>query len=219
MTPAALARTTDPTTSRQAAASVTGITRLQANVLALFHHHGPMTDGDLLDLHQQMVDAGDYPPATPSGVRTRRNELVASGRLVDTGERSTTAAARACIVWGLPADAPRPPSSFALIPRPRTATRSVLDEVLEERKAQDTKWGQHNHPDGTGGDGWINEARDAKHATDEAAARGEVTWLDILFEEVAEAFAEDDTTRLRAELIQVAAVAVSWAEAIDRRAQ
>jgi hypothetical protein len=34
---------------------------------------------------------------------------------------------------------------------------------------------------------------------------------------VAEALAEDDPTLLRAELIQVAAVAVAWVEAIDRR--
>ena len=38
-----------------------------------------------------------------------------------------------------------------------------------------------------------------------------------MFEEVAEAFAEADVRRLRAELVQCAAVAVKWVEAIDRR--
>lgn len=42
-------------------------------------------------------------------------------------------------------------------------------------------------------------------------------WLHILREEVAEAFAETDPVALRGELVQVAAVAVAWAEAIDRR--
>lgn len=48
--------------------------------------------------------------------------------------------------------------------------------------------------------------------------KGIVTFRDILACEVAEAFAEEDPARLRAELIQVAAVAVQWVEAIDARA-
>ena len=45
---------------------------------------------------------------------------------------------------------------------------------------------------------------------------GEGTWADILREEYFEALAETDPARLRVELIQVAAVAVAWVEAIDR---
>jgi hypothetical protein len=45
----------------------------------------------------------------------------------------------------------------------------------------------------------------------------QLTWRDILLEEVYEAFAETDSDRLREELIQVAAVALSWVDAIDRR--
>ncbi|MER6951259.1 hypothetical protein ABT294_45315 [Nonomuraea sp. NPDC000554] len=51
----------------------------------------------------------------------------------------------------------------------------------------------------------------------EAAARGELSWRHILHEEVLEAFAEDDPELLRAELVQVAAVAVKWVQALDRR--
>jgi hypothetical protein len=40
----------------------------------------------------------------------------------------------------------------------------------------------------------------------------------ILREEVYEAFAEEDPAALRTELIQVAAVAATWVDAIDRRA-
>lgn len=101
---------------------------------------------------------------------------------------------------------------------------SVLEEVAAERGRQDAKWGQQNHPDGTGADAevvplWQGEdfAEWAKAATDAAAVVGDVTWRDILLEEVAEAFAESDEAKLRTELVQVAAVASQWVEAIDRR--
>src|SRR5690606_9023684 len=43
-----------------------------------------------------------------------------------------------------------------------------------------------------------------------------VTWAHLIREEVAEAFAEADLDRARAELIQVAALAVAAVEKIDR---
>lgn len=117
--------------------------------------------------------------------------------------------------------------------------RSALDEVKDELQRQDAKWGEQNRPDGTGADVvpligvWINLpghdtagledydadeiAHAAKQACDSAARYGKVTWRDILLEEVFEALAEEGATALRAELIQVAAVAVQWAQAIDRR--
>lgn len=96
--------------------------------------------------------------------------------------------------------------------------RSVaLAEVADERARQDTKWGEQNHPDGTGGGNTAAAAIGARLACQLAAKEGTVTWRDIMREEVGEAFAETDPAKLRAELIQVAAVAVAWAEAIDRR--
>jgi len=94
---------------------------------------------------------------------------------------------------------------------------SVLVDVMEERRRQDARWGEQNHPDGTGGIGRREVARRHREACDEATCFGRVTWRDILQEEVSEAFAEDDPAKLRKELIQVAAVAVAWVEAIDRR--
>lgn len=101
---------------------------------------------------------------------------------------------------------------------------SVHLEIREERRRQDAKWGEQNHPDGTGATcepvplwGGIDFADWAKTRTDELARAGLVTWRDILMEEVAEAFAEDDIDLLRRELVQVAAVAAQWVEAIDRR--
>ncbi|GAA4586944.1 hypothetical protein GCM10023194_34500 [Planotetraspora phitsanulokensis] len=92
----------------------------------------------------------------------------------------------------------------------------VLADVTAERVAQDAIWGVQELPDGTGPQG-LPEADRARQAVEDAAARGLPTWRDILYEEVMEAFAEDDPERLRAELIQVAAVAVKWVQALDQR--
>lgn len=101
---------------------------------------------------------------------------------------------------------------------------AVLAEVAVERARQDAKWGEQNHIDGTGpGLVWAftgpaaHVRETARAETDRLAAEGLVTWQDILLEEVAEAFAEADEAKLRVELIQVAAVATQWVEAIDRR--
>lgn len=116
---------------------------------------------------------------------------------------------------------------------------SVLEEVAAERARQDAKWGEQNHPDGTGQYPLVNIqveslalplfagllgnldgptlAKVAVGATDRRAGEGAVDWRDILLEEVFEAMAESDPDKIRLELIQVAAVATQWAEAIDRR--
>jgi NTP pyrophosphatase (non-canonical NTP hydrolase) len=60
----------------------------------------------------------------------------------------------------------------------------------------------------------------AKQLTRYAAGGDYLSWDKILVEEVAEAVeaaANGDLTALREELVQVAAVAVAWIEAINRR--
>lgn len=98
-------------------------------------------------------------------------------------------------------------------------SRNLLSalEVLGERERQDARWGEQNHPDGTGDLVEVADAVFTRQLCDDAFRDGEGTWLHILAEEVAEAFAESDPAKLRVELIQVAAVAVAWVEAIDRR--
>lgn len=93
----------------------------------------------------------------------------------------------------------------------------VEREIRDERERQDLAWGEQNHPDGTGGE--IAEiVRDAARDACRAAAEdGQVTWARILTEEVFEGVAESEPARLRAELVQTAAVCVAWIEAIDRR--
>lgn len=101
----------------------------------------------------------------------------------------------------------------------------VLVEVSRERARQEVKWGEQNHPDGTGPDMLIVSSRAPSNAVlrdaararcDRMHARGRGTYEQILTEEVLEAYAEDDPAKLRAELVQVAAVAVAWVEKIDR---
>ncbi|MET7333044.1 NUDIX domain-containing protein [Nonomuraea sp. NPDC005650] len=93
----------------------------------------------------------------------------------------------------------------------------VLADVTAERVAQDVRWGMQLLPDGTGHDGTAADCDRARSETEAAAGAGALTWRHVLAEEVLEAFAESDPERLRAELIQVAAVAVKWAQAVDRR--
>lgn len=108
---------------------------------------------------------------------------------------------------------------------------NTLAEVSEERGRQERKWGQQDHPDGTGP--WLllwgmpttlaghararNIERWARDRCQRAPDEGGDTYERILTEKWAEAIAADDPEKLRTELLQVAAVAVAWIEAIDRR--
>lgn len=85
--------------------------------------------------------------------------------------------------------------------------------VRDERERQDARWGVQNHPDGTG------HVTEAEVAEARKAADTDTTWARILFEETLEALAcAPGSDELRGELVQVAAVAQAWIEALDRRA-
>jgi hypothetical protein len=92
----------------------------------------------------------------------------------------------------------------------------VLGEIAGELTRQTEKWGEQNHPNGTGYDYLQIKADAARIHADVAAEDGTLTWHDILKEEVYEALAESDPHKLREELVHVAAVAAQWIEAIDR---
>lgn len=112
-----------------------------------------------------------------------------------------------------------------------TISHSVLDEVGMERGRQDEKWGPQNHPDlaevfkGETPDQvasgyFIPTAGFAKCMCESDFDQGYPNWAAVLIEELAESIEQaalGDTKELRKELIQVAAVAVAWVEAIDRR--
>lgn len=102
-------------------------------------------------------------------------------------------------------------------------SNKVLAEVADERERQDIAWGEQNHPNHVPGQGPLGveklerEATHWKNRNRHRVNRDELAWDGILLEEAFEAVAETDPAKLRAELIQVAAVAVCWVEAIDRR--
>lgn len=93
------------------------------------------------------------------------------------------------------------PKDYKLYCESKTLFDALLD-VSQERTKQNVKWGEQNHDD--------------------------LMWTAILGEEVGESCQEVLTQiwgkqnggghgNLREELVQVAAVAVAWIEAIDRR--
>lgn len=120
-----------------------------------------------------------------------------------------------------------------------TAPQSVFEammEVAQERSRQDARWGQQDHPDGTGPETVPLYAATATGIADddtaeflretfqgrtrwrfEQIADRKGTWADVLLEEVFEAMAEDSPVKLVQELTQVAAAAMAWVEAIERR--
>jgi hypothetical protein len=99
---------------------------------------------------------------------------------------------------------------------PRMTDYGICNEVIDERVAQDAKWGIQNHANGTGNRFFTWLMNWAKRRCD----RGNpVKWEKILTEEVCESYAESDPVRLREELIQSAAVIVNWVGAIDRKAR
>jgi hypothetical protein len=104
------------------------------------------------------------------------------------------------------------------------ATDRVLQEVALERVHQHQKWGEQNHPMGMGPGllAWMvacGTGADAARELCEAQFKeGRGTYALILWEEMAEAFAEAGPEAQRKELLQVAAVAVAAVEAIDRAA-
>ena len=98
----------------------------------------------------------------------------------------------------------------------------VLGHVSFERSRQDLKYGpigaHISIASGTGSKEDRIAAALARRACDDAFSLGRGTFAHILLEEVAETMAESDPKLLRAELIQVAAVAVKWCQVLDLRA-
>lgn len=98
---AALARETDPDTSRQAAASISqdSMRETQRMVLAILERYGPSCDEDIATYAAQLTEHEGWPRQSPSGLRSRRAELVAAGLVRDSGERTRTSTGRQTIVW------------------------------------------------------------------------------------------------------------------------
>jgi hypothetical protein len=103
---------------------------------------------------------------------------------------------------------------------PERLRKVIFHDVEEERVRQDAKFGDQTAlPDGTSVEDF-GDLRDFYTSECNRAARaGVTTWRHVVLEEVFEAMAESDTTKLRVELVQGAAVIVAWIEALDLRAR
>lgn len=95
----------------------------------------------------------------------------------------------------------------------------VLAEVEAERTRQDAKWGQQDHPFVRAGLRYecTFGSAGARSRCERRFKEWEGAYADILLEEVYEAIDTDSEADARAELVQVAAVAVAAIQAIDRR--
>lgn len=109
----------------------------------------------------------------------------------------------------------------------RCTTAVVLQAVSAERVHQYARYGSNSRLlDGTGPDvHWIpaypHGAKDIEAVFrddyDGHGGDGGASWMRLVREEIAEAFQETDPARLEEELIQVAALAVSWVEKLRER--
>lgn len=98
------------------------------------------------------------------------------------------------------------------------ARQHIFDAIDAERDRQDCIHpGTTQIPDGTGGGGRQTRETIARNACERAQREGLLTHAHVFEEETTEVLAETDPVKLRAELVQVAAVAVKWIEEIDRR--
>lgn len=91
------ARRTDPETSHEAAESVREVTirMTQRRILICLLSIGPQDD---IGISQWFTINNQLPPS-PSGLRTRRSELVAKGLVQHSGEYGKSATGRRTRIW------------------------------------------------------------------------------------------------------------------------
>ena len=94
------ARTTDPRTSRDAAASVDVHADRYRGILHLLIGE-PMSDEQLWCHYTAYQAAYGWPQQSPSGLRTRRRELVDAGYVRASRVEGRTESGRACQLWEL----------------------------------------------------------------------------------------------------------------------
>lgn len=86
------ARRSDPDTSHAAADSVTRVRATQVEILRMLNAGGPATD-------EHLARQWACGPVSPSGLRTRRAELVALGLAMWNGDKERMATGRMARVW------------------------------------------------------------------------------------------------------------------------
>jgi hypothetical protein len=94
----------------------------------------------------------------------------------------------------------------------------ILEDIRVERQRQLETWGVQCLADGTSADYELTAVK-AQKLCERQHKDGTLQWLTVLAEEFLEAAAETDPVKLRAELVQVAAVAVAWIEDLDKKSR
>jgi hypothetical protein len=94
------ARNSDHATSHAAAASVRKISATQSAILAILQVSAK-TDELLISVYNSRAERHPdlYPKASPSGIRSRRAELVRLGYVKDSGRTAQISAGRQATVW------------------------------------------------------------------------------------------------------------------------
>jgi len=92
----------------------------------------------------------------------------------------------------------------------------IMADVANERANQERLWGTQRHPNGTSIT-FKPLADSARNTRKAAAVKGGDTWVNIMREEVWEAFSETDRAALRNKIIQAIAVGVAWVECLDEQ--
>lgn len=95
----ALARSTDPDTSHQAAVSLPDLRPSQDAVLRVLRGLAQATDVELVGAYKRATVRGEVPRQSESGIRTRRRELVVAGRVTPTSRRVPLDSGRMAQVW------------------------------------------------------------------------------------------------------------------------
>lgn len=109
---------------------------------------------------------------------------------------------------------------------------TIIDEIKEERKKQDEKWGVQTHPcidlDLLERKGSCTPQRMCEHyeiptetrakfLCDNSFKNQKGTYAHIALEEFAEVVSEFDIKKRRTELVQLTAVCLAWLESLDRQ--
>lgn len=97
-----LSRISDPVTSFEAAASVRNITETHQNIVTILEDLRQATDEEIANYYAQAVGVYGWKKVSPSGLRSRRAELVDAGILKDSGVKGRTASGRLTIKWARP---------------------------------------------------------------------------------------------------------------------
>ena len=100
----------------------------------------------------------------------------------------------------------------------------IYSEIISERIKQDEKWGIQNHlivddsyvPEGMHLRYGLPSEKRVKELCDSLSKKNELTWGDIIVEELVEALNAPNKESMREELIQCAAVIVAMIESLDR---